>query len=103
MKAVLDAGIRLHRIVSARRPAFWVTEFSWDSSPPDPEAIPVGLHARWTSEAMYRMWRSGVSLVTWFTLVDMQFPNLPYQSGLYFEGGKPKPVLTAFRLSLIHI
>ncbi len=29
-----------------------------------------GLAARWTAEALYQMWSSGVSLVTWFGLED---------------------------------
>ena len=52
---------------------FWVTEFSWDTNKPDPNGVPLGLHARWTAEALYRMWRAGVSLVTWFTLRDSPF------------------------------
>ena len=47
------------------------------------------------------MWRSGVSLVTWFTLVDSPFPDSPYQSGLYFVNGKPKPALEAFRFPFV--
>ena len=88
---------------------FWVTEFSWDSKPPDPHprALPMRLHARWVSEALYRMWRSGVSLVTWFQLRDEPYPASPYQSGLYFRGGQdllrdqPKPSLTAFRFPFV--
>ena len=101
LKAVLDAGVRARKIVSRGRVRFWVTEFSWDTSPPDPQAVPLALQARWVSEAMYTMWRSGVSLVTWFTLVDSPFPDSPYQSGLYFVNGKPKPALEAFRFPFV--
>jgi hypothetical protein len=101
MKAVLDAGVRARKIVSRHHVRFWVTEFSWDTSPPDPEAVPIALQARWVSEAMYTMWRNGVSLVTWFTLVDSPFPDSAYQSGLYFVDGKPKPTLTAFRFPFV--
>ncbi len=101
MKAVLDAGVRTRKVVSRHRVRFWVTEFSWDTSPPDPEAVPLALQARWVSEAMYTMWRNGVSLVTWYTLVDEPFPASSYQSGLYFVGGKPKPTLTAFRFPFV--
>ena len=101
LKAVLDAGVRARKVVSRGRVRFWVTEFSWDTSPPDPQAVPLALQARWVSEAMYTMWRSGVSLVTWFTLVDSPFPDSPYQSGLYFVNGKPKPALEAFRFPFV--
>ena len=47
-----------------------MTEFSWDSNPPDPKGVPAVLEGRWVAEALYRMWSAGVSLVTWFTLRD---------------------------------
>jgi hypothetical protein len=51
------------------------------------------------------MWRSGVTLVTWFLLQDYPSPS-PYQSGLYFHSSslvdaKPKPSLTAFRFPFV--
>lgn len=101
LRAVLDAGVRTHKILSRGRVRFWVTEFSWDTSPPDPQAVPIALQSRWTAEAMYTMWRNGISLVTWFQLVDAPFPGSPYQSGLYFLSGKPKPTLTAFRFPFV--
>jgi hypothetical protein len=101
LKAVLDAGVRTHKIQSHGQVRFWVTEFSWDTSPPDPQAVPLALQTRWVSEAMYTMWRNGVSLVTWYTLRDEPFPSSPYQSGLYFLNGKPKPTLRAFRFPFV--
>ena len=32
MRAVLYAAVRVHHVASTKRPRFWVTEFSWDSS-----------------------------------------------------------------------
>ena len=52
MRAVLQAGVRLHHVVSAHPVKFWVTEFGWDSSPPRPHAAPMGLAARWTAESL---------------------------------------------------
>jgi hypothetical protein len=101
MKALLDAAVHAGHVVSRRPPLFWVTEFSWDSKPPDTEAVPVRLEARWVAEAVYRMWASGVSLVTWFSLRDQPFPKGYYQSGLYFVGGKPKPARDAFRFPVV--
>ena len=84
MKAVLDAGVAAGHVVSKQRPPFWVTEFSWDSDPPDPAGVPAALQGRWVAEALYRMWGAGVSLVTWFTFRDHPVGTSPYQSGLYF-------------------
>ena len=107
VRRVLDAAQRVHHIVSNQgRPRFWVTEFSWDSSPPDPRAVPMGLLTRWTSEALYQMWRNGVTMVTWFQLRDDPIATSYYQSGLYFRGfkqteDKPKPILRAFRFPFV--
>lgn len=106
MKAVLDAAYRLRRIQSRRRPLFWVTEFSWESKPPDPRGVPTALHTRWVSEGLYRMWKAGVTLVTWFRLTDEPYPKSPYQSGLYYrdadgDAGRAKPALLAFRFPFV--
>ena len=105
MRAVLQAGIRLHHVVSSGPVQFWVTEFGWDTNPPRPHAAPLGLAARWTAESLHQMWLSGVSLVTWFLLEDFPSPS-PYQSGLYFyspslAGAQPKPSLIAFRFPFV--
>jgi hypothetical protein len=105
MRALLEAGVRLHHVVSTHAVKFWVTEFGWDSNPPRPHAAPMALASRWTAESLYQMWRSGVSLVTWFDLQDQKRPSA-YQSGLYFHSSslataRAKPVLTAFRFPFV--
>ena len=70
MKRALNAAIEQGRFASSRPVAFWVTEFGWDTAPADPKGVPLQLHARWVSEALYRMWYAGVSLVTWYRLRD---------------------------------
>lgn len=112
MGALLRAAVRFHRVVhSARHVRFWVTEFSWDTSPPDPHGVPQRLHARWVAEGLYRMWRAGVSLVTWFQLRDDPMGgrsgSSSFQSGLYnrCDGGMacdtPKPALRAFEFPFV--
>ena len=104
MHAMLLAAYRGGNIRARGLPRFWVTEFSWDTSPPDPRGLPLRLHARWVSEALYLMWRSGVSLVTWYLIRD-EVDGFA-QSGLYFRGrtiarDRPKPALTAFRFPFV--
>ncbi|MDQ2982457.1 MAG: hypothetical protein M3R70_00825 [Actinomycetota bacterium] len=107
LQRLLSAAWRAKHVTAKRRPPLWVTEFSWDTSPPDPKAVPQWLQARWVSEAMYRMWRSGVSLVTWFQLRDEPLARSNFQSGLFFHDGaswaldRPKPGLTAFRFPFV--
>ena len=99
------AAVRAGHVVSRRKVDFWVTEFSWDSNPPDTYAVPTRLHVRWVAEALYRMWRNGVSLVTWLQLRDNPLDYYE-QSGLYYRGptirgDRPKPALQAFRFPLV--
>ena len=105
MRTLLRAAVKLHRVLSPHPVQFWVTEFSWDTRPPRRHAAPVRLAARWTAEALYQMWRSGVTLVTWFGLED-RGGRSPYQSGLFFHArslahARAKPVLTAFRFPFV--
>jgi hypothetical protein len=105
MRALLQAGVRLHHVVSTRPVQFWVTEFGWDTNPPRPHGAPLALAARWTAEALHQMWLSGVSLVTWFLIADKPSPS-PYQSGLYFHSSsldtaRAKPGLAAFRFPFV--
>lgn len=106
MRALLEAAEAAGQIGSSKKVEFWVTEFSYDSQPADPKGLPPALHARWTSEALYRMWQNRVSLVTWFLLRDRPFPADMYQSGLYYRGSngesdQPKPALRAFRFPFV--
>jgi hypothetical protein len=84
MKRALNAAIEQKRFASSQPIRFWVTEFGWDTAPPDPKGVPLKLHARWVSEALYRMWYAGVSMVTWYRLRDGP-PSGPVQSGLWFR------------------
>jgi hypothetical protein len=105
MRALLQAAIAAGHVDSSQPIRFWVTEFSWDSKPPDNQAVPAALEGQWVAEAMYRMWKSGVSLVTWFTVADR--PSGPFQSGLYYWDsaasavGKPKPAQRAYRFPFV--
>jgi hypothetical protein len=107
MKRLLNAAVRAGHVVSRRPVGFWVTEFGWDTRPPDPKGVPSREHARWVSEALYRMWQSGISLVTWQMLRDTPFkPGSWFQSGLYYRGvtpkrDRPKPALRAFRFPFV--
>jgi hypothetical protein len=83
MRRVLRAAIRQGRVISSRRVQFWVTEFGWDTNPPDPKGVPVRLQARWISEAFFRMWRAGVSVASWFQMRDGFGASARFADGLY--------------------
>ena len=109
MRRLLLAATRARKVISRAPVRFWVTEFSWDTRPPDPHplATPLRLHGRWVAEALYWAWRSGVDLFTWYFLRDSPYPSTAGQAGLWFYGGQtltrdvPKPALTAFRVPFV--
>jgi hypothetical protein len=112
LRKLLRAADRAGRIKGKfRRTPLWITEFSWDSKPPDPGGLPMRIAKRWTAEALHRAWSSGVSRFFWYSLVDE--PRDPgrrfsetIESGLYFRGrtedrDRPKPLLRAFRFPFV--
>lgn len=112
LQKLIKAADRAGRIVGRyKRTPLWVTEFSWDSKPPDPGGLPMKIETRWVPEAMHQAWSAGVDHFFWFSLDDeARQPNKPYsetlESGLYFRGptlaqDTPKPFLQAFRFPFV--
>lgn len=112
LQALLAAADRAGRIRGQfQRTPLWITEFSWDSKPPDPGGLHMGVLSRWTAEVVYRVWDAGVRHFSWYGLRDSQRnPQMPFsetlESGLYFRGetvaeNRPKPHMYAFRFPLV--
>jgi hypothetical protein len=109
MERLLKAAVKQGRVISSRRVALWVTEFGWDTNPPDSHGVPLRLQARWVSEALFRMWRAGVSVAAWFFLRDGAGIDARFQDGLYFRCAnpadiacdRPKLSLEAFRFPFV--
>ncbi|MEA2436280.1 MAG: polysaccharide biosynthesis protein PslG [Thermoleophilaceae bacterium] len=106
MRKLLLSAFRGGKVASPGAPGFWVTEFGWDTKPPDPGGVPLGQHARWVAEAMYRMWQSDVSTMVWFKLRDDPFNGdwgAGFQGGMFlnttalYANEKPKPVADVIR------
>jgi hypothetical protein len=100
VRRLLDAAGRVGHL-RIRHPNLWVTEFSWDSDPPDPHGVPVALLTRWVAEAVYRLWLNDVRVVTWLQLRDQPLSEGYFQSGLRFASGQPKPIARAFRFPFV--
>lgn len=98
------AAVRRGRALPRRSKALWITELSYDSSPPDPDGVPLARHGRFLQQALASVHRQGASVVTWFQIRD-QAPEPSYaatnQSGVYFRDGRPKPAQTAFAFPLV--
>jgi hypothetical protein len=110
MARVLRAAVRQGRVISKGPVQFWVTEFGWDTNPPDPQGVPIGLQARWISEAFFRMYRAGVSVASWFQMRDGFDEDARFADGLYsvpptqplnptFD--RPKISFTSFRFPFV--
>ena len=101
---LLRAAERTGGALPRKRHRMWVTEVSYDSSPPDPQGVPATVHARYLAQAFYLLSRQGVDTITWFQIHD-QLPVPSYaatlQSGIYFADGRPKLAQQAFRFPLV--
>ena len=106
MTSTLHAARAAGNLVAPHGLGLWVTEFSWDSNPPDPGGVPMRLMERWVPQALYVMWSAGITHVLWLAIRDEPFASSPYQSGLYFGGAneaqdRPKPFLQGFRFPFV--
>jgi Cellulase (glycosyl hydrolase family 5) len=112
LQTLLKAADKAGRIQGQfKRTPLWITEFSWDSDPPDPGGLPMRILTQWTAEAMHEAWVNGVSHFFWYSLRDEPFlPNVPssitVQSGLYFradnlQNDQPKEVLATFHFPFV--
>jgi hypothetical protein len=100
----VEVAVRSGRALPRSRKALWVTEFSYDSNPPNPQAVSVATQARWLEESFYVFWRQGANAVVWYLIRDQApIPDYAsaYESGVYYRDGGPKPSLEAFRFPFV--
>jgi hypothetical protein len=106
MNSLLQTAWKLGAISSAQHVQFWVTELGWDSNKPNVHGVPLTLLTRWLAESYYQMWKSGVTVGTWFLLQD-EASSTPFQSGLYFRSTSTlnkavvKPIRTPFTFPFV--
>jgi len=94
----------------ARKLPLYLTEYGYQSNPPDPRGVDPAVHARYSGQALELALRSReVRSFPQFLLYDIE-PDLSkprgslarqggFQTGLYTYDGKPKPaVIKGFRL-----
>jgi hypothetical protein len=94
--------------VAPGRHPVWVTEFWWESDPPDGTyGVPAKTHARYVAEALYLFWKQKVPLALWLQLadapIDPSAPGESFQTGLFFDDGSAKRALKAYRFPLVAI
>jgi hypothetical protein len=99
---VLGAAEAQKTVLPASRRPLWVTEFGYESDPPDSYTVSTYTQARWLEESFYVFWREGVHTVFWYLLRDRAGSvTTGWFSGVYLHDGSPKPALTAYRFPLV--
>jgi len=107
LTALVKAAQRAGALISAQPVQTWITEFGWSSSPPATAGVPLALQRRWVAEALYRAWRAGIDVFTWYALRDEPEPGALEQAGLYFGCAQgiacdtPKPMQSSFRFPFV--
>jgi hypothetical protein len=108
VRKVLRKAERTGTVLPAGRHPIWVTEFWWESNPPDSQyGISEKKHARYTAEALYLFWKQRVPLALGLQLVDSPIdtaaPGNSFQTGLFFVDGRAKDALSAFRFPIVAV
>jgi hypothetical protein len=90
---------RKHRRVAPRRGTeVWATELLAFTNPPNARyGLSDAGQASYLADALFVLWRQGVSNVTWVGLNDGD----GYGSGLFRDDGTPKPSAHAFRFPFV--
>ena len=96
----LDRILARHGV--ARRLPLWLTEYGYQTNPPQALAPSFAKQAAWLNEAEHMSWRDPrVRGLAQFLLFDDGEPiALTFQSGLMTIAGKPKPAYAAYRLPI---
>lgn len=101
LTAGLDRVFR--RYGSRRRLPIYLTEYGYQTNPPDPTGVPLARQALYLNQSEYMAWRNPrVKTLSQFLLVDDD-PAVPasFQSGLIRRGsGRRKPAFGAYRLPI---
>jgi hypothetical protein len=100
---IVNKAVSLRRALPRAHKQLWVTEFSYDSNPPNPTAVSTATQARWLEQSFYVFWNEGVNTVVWYLLRDQAGTDYSssYFSGVYFYDGNPKPSFEAFRFPFV--
>jgi hypothetical protein len=80
----------------------WVTEFSWYTNPPNRQiGDSPSTSARYVAYSLYEMWKAGVRVVIWFTVLDTSSQDTYAGGGLYAAPGHPKRSLNALAFPFV--
>jgi hypothetical protein len=97
--SALDKLSARHRLGLSGRMPLWITEFGFQSDPPDPVTTPIKKIPGFMGESEWIAFRNPrVMSYSQYPMIDDPGRGAGFQSGLRFHNGKPKPgVYAAFR------
>jgi hypothetical protein len=103
LSRILTRAQQLHRVLPRGRKQLWVTEFGYDSNPPNPYGVSLTTQARWLEEALYIFYTEHVDTAVWYLVRDQasSYNASDYFTGLYYYSGTSKPALEAFRFPFV--
>ena len=86
------------------RHEMWLTEFWWETNPPDPcTGVPVKTHKDWIRQALRSFERQGASVAINFLIRDHEYNQqngcgrTTFQTGAFFDNGDKKPAFKSFK------
>jgi hypothetical protein len=96
------AYLRYNQPVPASGVPLYLTEYGYQTNPPDRIGVSPRRQAAYLDQAEYIAWRSpAVRTLSQFLLVDGGEPvSKTFQTGLLFRDGKPKPALASYKLPI---
>ncbi len=98
----LNAGLRYGHVLPKGPKTIWASEIGWTTNPPTSGGVPVVKAARWFEQALYVLWKQGVSTIMNTEIRDQPPSANVFQDGLYYANGKPKtPLITAYRFPFV--
>jgi hypothetical protein len=106
LNRTVGAAKRLNRIGPDVGQHLWVTEYWWETDPPDHVfGYSLREQANWIQEALYSFWKDKAEGAVLLQLRDSPY-TLPtagssWQTGVFFDDQTPKPSFTAARFPFV--
>ena len=96
------AYLRYRQTVPRGGVPLYLTEFGYQTNPPDRIGVSLGKQAAYIDQAEYIAWRNpAVRTLSQFLLRDGGAPvDLTFQTGLLFHNGRAKPAYQAYKLPI---
>ena len=106
IQSVVAAAQRVRHVVGPPHIPLWVTEFWWETDPPDKvSGVPPLQQAKYIENALFSFWLQHVPVAINLQMRDSKSsagdPFASYQTGIYYFSGKRKPSYNAFRFPFV--